>query len=123
MAKLSVRTFKDDEHALRHYLQQVDDCAEKARYISPAQEAVYQQKLTEAMQGYGSLIESEAIATGTDVRAVAAAVISQRKAWEVRAHTIEVQRIKAKSAVRKAATTVAKQAAVDAFKQQLTLLQ
>jgi hypothetical protein len=122
MAKLSVKTFKDDEHALRHYLQQVDDYAEKARHISPAQEAVYQQKLTEAMQGYGSLIESEAKATGIEVSAVAAAVISQRKAWEVRAHAIEIQRIKTKSAVRKAATTAAKQAAFDAFKQQLTLL-
>lgn len=123
MAKLSVRTFKDDEHALRHYLQQVDEYAEKARHISPAQEAVYQRKLTEAIQGSGALIEAEAEATGVEVSSVASAVIKEREAWEEHAHTVEVHRIKAKAAVRNADSTTAMHQVVKAFKHQLTLLQ
>ena len=54
MDRLSVRRFSSRAEAERHYLALVDSEAEAARYVSPAQEAVYQLKLAEAAQGSGA---------------------------------------------------------------------
>ncbi|MGE6778253.1 hypothetical protein ACQKFL_11500 [Vreelandella titanicae] len=123
MSTLNASTFKSPADAESHYLSLIDATAANARTIDPAQEAVYQRKLTEAMQGHGPLIEAEAEATGVEVSSVATAVIKKREAWEAHAHTVEVHRVKAKAAVRNADTPAAMHQVVKAFKHQLTLLQ
>ncbi|SDI27779.1 hypothetical protein SAMN04487867_10457 [Vreelandella titanicae] len=123
MATLNANTFKSRADAEARYLSLIDVAAAEARKIDPAQEAVYQRKLTEAIQGSGALIEAEAEATGVEVSSVATAVIKEREAWEEHAHTVEVHRIKAKAAVRNADTPAAMHQVAKAFKHQLTLLQ
>ncbi|MBT2772914.1 hypothetical protein J7J47_11840 [Halomonas sp. ISL-60] len=123
MATLNASTFKSRADAEARYLSLIDAAAAEVRSIDPAQEVVYQRKLTEAIQGHGSLIEAEAVAIGADVAEVAAAVVSKRDAWENYIHIVEVKRIKAKSDVRSASTPAAMHQVVKAFRQELTLLQ
>lgn len=120
MATLNAHTFATHLEAANHHLRLVDKEAAKARHVDPAQEAIYQRKLTEAVNGYGALIEAEAAAMGVEVATVAAAVVKQRETWEERAHAIEVKRIKAKADVRNAATPAEMHCIVNAFKDQLT---
>ena len=123
MATLNASTFKSLADAEAHHLFLIDAAAAEARKTDPAQEVVYQRKLTEAIQGHGVLIEAEAEAIGVQVSEVAASVIRRRDAWEDHIHTVEVQRIKAKWNVRNASTPAAMHQVVKAFRQQLPLLQ
>lgn len=120
MTTLNVHSFGNKQDAERHHLALIDDVAASARRVDPAQEVIYQRKLTEAINGYGPLIEAEASATSVEVTTVAAAVIQQREVWEQHAHAIEVKRIKAKAGIRSAATPAEMHRIVAAFKEQIT---
>lgn len=123
MATLNASTFKSRADAESRYLSLIDVAAADARKTDPSQEAVYQRKLAQAIQGSGALIEAEAEATGVEVSSVATAIIKKRESWEAHADKVEVHRIKAKAAVRNADTPAAMHQVVKAFKHQLTLLQ
>lgn len=107
MARLDCSTFADRYDAARHYLALIDAAAAKARYVDPAQEALYQLKLQEARQHGGPLLSAEATVTGAALEDVVSAVLRERARWEERAHAVEIQRIQAKAAVRAAGTAAA----------------
>ena len=104
MDRLSVRRFSSRAEAERHYLALVDNEAEAARYVSPAQEAVYQLKLAEAAQGSGPMVEAEADATDAEVVTVCLRIKRARARWENRASAIEEARITAKANIRRSST-------------------
>lgn len=105
MGTLNAHTYASRDDAVYHYLQRIDVAAAQARRIDPAQESVYQQKLTEARQYGGPLLQREADATGVDIDAVCTAVLRERQRWEQHVHQVEILRITAKAAVRSAHTT------------------
>lgn len=104
---LKAHHFASRDAAQSHYLAVIDAAAAKARHVDPAQETLYQQKLQEARQYGGPLLLAEAEATGSELKDVVDAVLRERARWEQRAHNIEIQRIKAKAAVRGASTAAA----------------
>lgn len=86
------------------YLFMVDAEAERLRHVTPAQEAVYQQKILEAEAGGGDLLLAEAQALGVELPVVCGRVQRARGDWERQAHRVEVARVEAKAAIRSATT-------------------
>lgn len=92
--------FVSRDAAQAHYLAMIDAVAARARYVDPAQEAVYQIKLQESRSGGGPLLTAEAESIGAEVSDVALAVLRERDRWEQYAKEVEIARIKARQAVR-----------------------
>lgn len=123
MANLSANTFKSREEAEDHFLTLIDTLASSARYIDPAQSDVYKQKLIEAREGSGKLLESEAKELGMPLDVLINAILHQHEKRQLRIHRIELDRVKAKANIRKANTAAEMHEEIKEFKQQLTLLQ
>ena len=119
MDRLSIRRFSSRAEAERHYLALVDNEAEAARYVSPAQEAVYRLKLAEAVQGSGPMVEAEATATNADMTTVCQRIKRARTRWEKRAGTIEEARIAAKADIRRSDTPADMHRALTRFRNAL----
>lgn len=101
---LEANTFKTRKDAEAHYLDLIDVWAAEQRRIDPAQESIYRRKADQARAGKGALIDAEAealgISTPTLCQRINTAKHEQEKAWGA----VEIQRIKAKADVRKAAS-------------------
>ena len=123
MATLKASTFASRDDAEEHYLSMIDTHAANARHIDSAQADVYKQKLMEAREGCGELLELEAKELGMPLDVLVNAVLHQHEKRQLRSHHIELDRVKAKANIRKANTAAEMYEAVKEFKQQLTLLQ
>ncbi|MGQ7247608.1 hypothetical protein ACUN9Y_09735 [Halomonas sp. V046] len=119
MADLGIKRFASRAKAEAHYLALVDQEAEAARYVSPAQEAIYQLKLAEAANGFGPRLEAEAAATDTDVATVCQRIKHARQRWEDRAGAIEDARIAAKAVIRQSKAPADMHCALSQFRNAL----
>lgn len=103
MDKLKVNRLEDVSAARLHYLNEVDNAADVARYVSPSKEIIYQRKLAEARGEIPvDLLAEESKELGIEIDILKSRVLAARKAWEANAFDVELKRIKAKKIIRKA---------------------
>lgn len=119
MATLNAGTFSRLSDAEAHYLLAIDVAAAKARYADPTQLDLYRIKLAEAQAGGGQLLDAEASATGATKESVRDSVLRQHELRRRRINAIEVERIKAKQAIRESSTSAEMHAAKKSFLNQL----
>ncbi|WP_447896059.1 hypothetical protein [Vreelandella sp. GE22] len=104
MATLNAKTYKTRDAAEAHYLGLVDEWASEKRRIDPAQEAIYGRKAQEANTGGGPWLNAEADALCVDKAALCEQVKAAQAQRENEWRAIEIERLKAKAAVRGASS-------------------
>lgn len=102
MANLKASTFASRELAEQYHLSLIDLAAAEARHTDVSQELIYLQKVEEAIEGGGELLEAEAALLGKPVGELIDSVIKQHAERKKRISEIELKRIKAKADVRSA---------------------
>lgn len=108
MANLKAFLHNTLDDAARHYLDIVDQAAERARmqHLTPGsgQAMTYELKYQEALAGGGPLIQAEADALEVTLQEVIDSVLSARQQWQTLGAQIEAARLKAKKEIREAQT-------------------
>ena len=102
MATLNASTFTGRAEAESHYLGLIDAAAAHVRHIDPAQAEIYQAKLGQARAGGGALLSAEAEATGSTAELVRQAVLRESARREHFVTAVELKRVGAKAAIRRA---------------------
>lgn len=119
MATLKATTYRDLQDAERHYLNAVDDAAADARRLDPSLAEVYREKVAQATAGGGPLLAAEAKTLGANIESVITSVLRNHKRREERIHSIELSRIKAKAAIRGAASAATMHRILKEFREAL----
>tara|TARA_R110001583_G_scaffold49116_1_gene153830 strand:- start:2801 stop:3166 length:366 start_codon:yes stop_codon:yes gene_type:complete len=116
MARLNAHTFQSRDDAEQRYLSMIDDAAAQARKIDATQADLYRQKLDEAREGGGALLQAEADALNVDIATLCKNVLERHSERCAHTQDIEIERIKAKADVRAAANASAMHAIFENFK-------
>lgn len=116
MARLNAHTFQSRDDAEQRYLSMIDDAAAQARKIDATQADLYRQKLDEAREGGGALLQAEADVLDIDIATLCENVLARHTEHCAHTHEIEIERIRAKADVRAAQNASAMNSIFENFK-------